>query len=66
MSTMVTGAVTGMPESLEDTYLGWETFEVCDGCGTGVSALWMVFTSAGPLTLCGSHYRAYRAARPDN
>jgi len=58
MTADTTGAV--LPESLDDSYLGFESQEACDGCGPGVSALWLVFTGAGPLTLCGAHYRRYR------
>jgi hypothetical protein len=67
---MITGAVTGAPETApsplaDDTWLGWETLELCDGCGLGVSALWLVFTRAGELTLCGKHFRDFRKTREE-
>lgn len=42
-----------------DIHLGWESQETCDGCGCGVSAIWIVFTGSGELTLCGEHHRRF-------
>lgn len=46
-----------------DIHLGWESQETCDGCGSGVSAIWIVFTETGELTLCGEHHRRFEKAR---
>jgi len=43
----------------EDTHLGWDSLEICDGCGEGISAIWLVFTRGGELTLCGEHHRRF-------
>jgi hypothetical protein len=66
---MIVGAVTGMPEPqvapppTVGMHLGWETLETCDRCGTGVNAIWLVFTKKGDLTFCGKHYRDFCQAR---
>ena len=70
---MIEGTVTGAAPASEettapspladDTYLGFDTLESCDGCGSGVNALWLVFTRAGELTFCGEHYRRFRRKR---
>lgn len=62
-ASTVTQTSDPMPIFAEDTYLGWETLETCDGCGPGVNALWLVLTRSGILTLCGAHYRRFRAER---
>lgn len=64
VDTVTTADDIPQPESLaEDRHLGWESIELCDGCGTGVSAIWLVFTSKGALTFCGEHHRRFCRAR---
>lgn len=54
---MTNEAVLLAPEELPE-----DTPETCDRCGLGVRARWLIWMSAGPLTLCGTHYRRYRNA----
>jgi hypothetical protein len=39
------------------------TDQTCDRCGPGIRAIWLVETEKGPLTFCGSCYRAFKAAQ---
>lgn len=64
---MTTGAVTGVPDppvtATIGMPLGWASLETCDRCGTGVTAIWLVFTRKGDLTFCGKHYREFCQAK---